>query len=255
VESRFSKTEAIVLSSVRFGDGHKIINLFTEKFGKIEASAFGVRKTKSRFGGKLEPFTISYLVLYHKNEESPFSIREADVLFQDSGFSGEYRRYAVACSLVEPVLLFVPQGQVEDGLYRLLSDSIRVLCETPPEKSLYLLTMYDVQFLKLMGYAPDSYQCKKCGGKVSENAVGLDGYFGFPLCGDCMTRGGTAVCSGALRFIRWACDDPSSRPIALSRKVSMEESTLRNLRVVIEQLYLHTFHRKPQSWNQLHAFH
>ena len=263
---RYISTEAIVLNSIQFGEGHRIINLFTEDYGKLEASAFGVRKTKSRLGGRLEPFTISRLVLYHKNDESPYSIREVEVRFQNSAFTEDYRKYTVASALIESVILFVAKEQVEVDLYRLLSDSLLVLSRIPAEKSPYLLAMYEIKFLKLMGYNPDTTQCKRCGGEVKEGMAGMDSFHGFPLCKACLTRPGTShpgmaqasmahtstgVLPGVLRFIRWACEEP----VHLSEKVSMEEATLHNLRSVIEKLYLHTFHKKPQSWDQLRAFH
>jgi len=249
LDSRFATTEAVVLNSIRFGEGHKIINLFTERFGRIEASAFGARKTKSRFGSRLEPFTISQLVLYRKNEDSPFSISEADIRFQDSSFSEEYEKYIIASALIESVVLFVAAGQIEAGLYRLLSESLRVLSSIPTNKCKYLLSMYDVQFLMHMGYTPNTSLCKKCGREMGESEASIDHFFGFPLCSKCAGDGSFTVLGGALRFIRWACE----QPVFVSKKVKMEKTTLRNLRSVIELLYMHTFHRKPQSWKQLNA--
>jgi DNA repair protein RecO (recombination protein O) len=261
VGSRYITTEAIVLNSIQFGEGHKIISLFTEDNGRLEASAFGVRKTKSRFGGRLEPFTISHMMLYHKDDESPYSIREVEVRFQSSVFAEDYRKYIVANALIESVILFVEKGQAEVDLYRLLADSLKILSGVSTEKSPYLHAMYDIKFLKLMGYTPDIGQCKRCGGEVEEDGVGMDSFHGYPLCKACyartrMTRIDVAhtssgVLPGVLRFIRWACEEP----IHLSVKVNMEKATLHNLRSVIEKLYLYTFHKKPQSWKQLHVFH
>ena len=93
MHSRFLKTGAIVLNSTQFGEGHKIVKLFTDNCGKIEASAFGARKTKSRFGSKLESFTIADLLLYRKNEESMFTIRDADVRYQCVSIRNNFSKY------------------------------------------------------------------------------------------------------------------------------------------------------------------
>jgi len=247
---RFNKTEAIVLNSIQFGEGHKIINLFTKSFGKLEASAFGSRKTKSRFGSKLEPFTISQFLLYHKDEDSPYAIKEADVRFQDTSISADYQKYSVAHALIEPVILFVEKGQVENNLYNLLSDALKVLSKIPVIKSMYLLSMYDIKFITIMGYTPDVSLCKKCGCQVSNAFVYMDQYYGFPICGRCKSGTSIHVVSGTLRFIHWA----NESPITLSEKVTMEKKTLLNIRSIIEHLYLHTFHKKPQSWKQLVSF-
>src|ERR671910_837186 len=58
------KTEAIVLRSMRYGEADRILHLFTPDRGRLSAIAKGVRRAKSRFGGRLEPFFRVQLVLY-----------------------------------------------------------------------------------------------------------------------------------------------------------------------------------------------
>ena len=53
---RSLKTEAIVLRSMRYGEADRILHLYTPHRGRVSAIAKGVRKAKSRFGGRLEPF-------------------------------------------------------------------------------------------------------------------------------------------------------------------------------------------------------
>ena len=56
--------QGIVLRSYPFGEADRIVVLLSPNHGKIRAVAKGVRKTKSRFGGRLEQFTQVDLVLY-----------------------------------------------------------------------------------------------------------------------------------------------------------------------------------------------
>ena len=248
--SRYVKTEAIVLNSVQFGEGHNIINLFTESYGKVEASAFGVRKTKSRFGSKLEPFTISHFLLYHKSEDSLFTIKDVNVHFHNNSISGDFQKFIVGNSLIEPVILFVEKGQADRNLYRLLSDALKDLNEIITHKSIYLLSMYDIKFLSIMGYSPNISMCKKCGDHLNDKESYMDHYYGFPICERCKTGSSVQIYTGTLRFIEWV----DTHSIAYSKKVTMEKPTLDNIRSVIEQLYLHTFHKKPQSWKQLSSY-
>src|SRR5688500_6033258 len=63
------KTEAIVLRSIRYGEADRILHLYTPRRGRVSAIAKGVRKTKSRFGGRLEPFFRLETVLYEGKSE------------------------------------------------------------------------------------------------------------------------------------------------------------------------------------------
>ena len=58
------KTEAIVLRSIRYGEADRILHLYSAKRGRIGAIAKGVRRPRSRFGGRLEPFFRLDLVLH-----------------------------------------------------------------------------------------------------------------------------------------------------------------------------------------------
>ena len=58
------KEQGIVLRSVKLGEADKIVTILTQGSGKVRAVAKGLRKTTSRFGGRLEPFTHVNLMLY-----------------------------------------------------------------------------------------------------------------------------------------------------------------------------------------------
>src|SRR5262245_37837004 len=63
------KTEAFVLRSFRFGEADRVLHVYTADRGRIGAIAKGVRKTKSRFGARLEPFSHVELMLHHGSGE------------------------------------------------------------------------------------------------------------------------------------------------------------------------------------------
>src|SRR5256885_14669293 len=67
--SRTYKTEAVVLRSIRFGEADRVLHLYTSERGRIGAVAKGVRKTKSRFGGRLEPLSHVELQLHQGSGE------------------------------------------------------------------------------------------------------------------------------------------------------------------------------------------
>src|SRR5438093_3302746 len=58
------KEQGIVLRSVKLGEADKIVTILTQGAGKVRAVAKGIRKTRSRFGARLEPFTHVSLLLY-----------------------------------------------------------------------------------------------------------------------------------------------------------------------------------------------
>src|SRR6266568_7226008 len=66
---RAYKTEAVVLRSFRFGEADRVLHLYTLARGRVGAVAKGIRKTKSRFGARLEPLSHVELMLHEGSGE------------------------------------------------------------------------------------------------------------------------------------------------------------------------------------------
>ena len=66
---RSYKTEAVVLRSFRLGEADRVLHLYTHDRGRVGAVAKGVRKTKSRFGARLEPLSHGELMLHQGSGE------------------------------------------------------------------------------------------------------------------------------------------------------------------------------------------
>src|SRR5947207_9118840 len=66
---RSYKTEAIVLRSFRLGEADRVLHLYTLERGRVGAVAKGVRRTKSRFGARLEPLSHVQTILHQGRGE------------------------------------------------------------------------------------------------------------------------------------------------------------------------------------------
>jgi len=73
------KTEGIVLRSLRYGEADRILHLYTPDRGRVSAIAKGVRRAKSRFGGRLEPFFRLNLVL-HEGRSDLLTVTAAETV-------------------------------------------------------------------------------------------------------------------------------------------------------------------------------
>jgi DNA repair protein RecO (recombination protein O) len=244
VNKRHVKTKAVALTSTKFGEGHKLVRLYTEKLGRLEATAFGARKTKSRFGSKLEPFTSGLFLLYRKNENSPFSIQDVDVDRQNTLLRSDLNRFLIANAVVEPVLRFVERMHSDRELFEVLWQALAVLDSIDIRKGLFLLSMFDLNFLSIMGYKPDVYTCVQCSRDLEEIDIYTDTSSGFPVCSSCRTTSAIAVSSGAARFVDWVLQSP----LHLSEKVSMQRETLDQVRGIVQNLFLCYFQKTPESW-------
>jgi len=238
-----------VLNSVKFGEGHKIVRIFTDTLGKIDATAFGARKIKSRFGSSLEPFTVNTLILYRKNQESPFAIREADVQEYNAQIRDELGKYYCASAMIEPIIRFVETAQGDKALFELLVKSLRILNGIKPEKALFIFLMYCIRMISILGYTPDPKTCIICGKKTDPGIIYTDIRYSFPLCEKCRTASSIQVLSTTLKFIQWA----GKAPLNDASKVTMKFDTRVNVQTVIKHIFLSIFPKKMEMWQQLNT--
>ena len=62
--SELYRDVGVVLRTYKLRESDRIVVIMTEQNGKVRAVAKGVRKTKSKFGARLEPMSHVRLLLY-----------------------------------------------------------------------------------------------------------------------------------------------------------------------------------------------
>jgi DNA repair protein RecO (recombination protein O) len=177
------KTEGIVLRSMRYGEADRILHVFTPQLGRLSAIAKGVRKAKSRFGGRLEPFFRLNLVLYEGRSDL-LTVTGAETLaghrhLRESGAALEIA--ARACDAVDR--MFDP-GDPHPGVYHLLANELALLESDPAAHgTLANALAFRLKLLLAAGFSPQLAACASCGER--EHLSGFSGAAGGVVCSAC----------------------------------------------------------------------
>jgi DNA repair protein RecO (recombination protein O) len=117
MSSRTLTTEAVVLRSIRFSEADCVLHLYTLERGRVGAIAKGVRKTRSRFGGRLEPLSHVELLL-HEGRGDLYTVRGAELVRSHDRSRTDSYRFAVGQIGLEAVLrLFVEEEAQPPALF------------------------------------------------------------------------------------------------------------------------------------------
>jgi DNA repair protein RecO (recombination protein O) len=173
------KDEGVVLKTINLGEADRIVTLFTRDHGKVRAVAKGIRKTKSRFGARLEPFTHTALIVYRGR--SLDTITQADILTSFDEVRTDYARLTSAAALVEIVEKVTPERERATATYRLLLQGLGAL---RAGKGGTVVPAFLIKLLSISGYHPQLTTCAGCG----ETSAGLGGFspaFGGAVCASC----------------------------------------------------------------------
>ncbi len=156
------RDDGIVLRTQKLGEADRIITVLGRTTGRIRAVAKGVRRTKSRFGARLEPFTHVDLMLHPGR--SLDIITQAEVLRPyGEPLAGDYPRYTAGVAMLETAERFTPVEK-EPALRQLLLliGGLRALGGAEHDSRL-VLDAFLLRSLAVAGYAPALEECARCG--------------------------------------------------------------------------------------------
>ena len=156
------RDEAIVLRTHKLGEADRIITLLTRQHGRVRAVAKGVRRTSSKFGSRLEPFTHVDLQLAEGRNLDIVTQAETRSLFH-AGMGSDYDRYTSGTAMLETAERLVTEEK-EPSLqqFLLLVGGLRALSD-PERRPLQVLDSYILRSLSVAGYAPTFTHCAHCG--------------------------------------------------------------------------------------------
>jgi DNA repair protein RecO (recombination protein O) len=206
---RTYKTEAVVLRSFRLGEADRVLHLYTLDRGRIGAVAKGIRRTKSRFGARLEP--LSHVeVLLHQGSGELQTVTGVELLSSHSPAREDSYRLSVGLVGLEAMLRLFTEQEANPRAFRALTRFLELLDDLSPadRKARTALDSLGLSFqLKLLwlsGYLPHVTSCAECG--AEDGLVGYSPRAGGAVCRACsdettlaLAPEGLAGISGLLR--------------------------------------------------------
>src|SRR3954465_1676768 len=183
-------TEAVVLRSIRFGEADRVLHLYTSDRGRVGAVAKGVRKTKSRFGGRLEPLSHVELVLHQGTGELQ-TITGVQLIRAHDAARTDYYRLSAGLIGAEAMLRLFPEQEQNERAFTALTRFLDILDDTPhaaARPSLAPLPLsFQLKLLWLSGYLPHLTSCAECGA-IDATLIGYSPRAGGAVCRACATQ-------------------------------------------------------------------
>jgi DNA repair protein RecO (recombination protein O) len=171
------KTEAVVLRSIRYGEADRILHLYTAERGRVGAVAKGVRRARSRFGGRLEPLFRVDLIL-HEGRGELCTVTSAETVHAHSALRERRASLDRATQACEAVLRLLDSHEPNRPAYNLLCHELAVLDADPSAATRAQALAFRLKLLLAAGFAPELGSCASCGerehlGAFSASAGGV----------------------------------------------------------------------------------
>jgi len=203
------KSKGIVLRSIRYGEADRILDLYTRDAGLVCAIAKGIRRTKSRFGARLEPLSCVDFVAYHGRTLD--TVTQAEVLRSFRGVREDLARFDAAARMVGSVRALSGGDEADRRVFNLLYNGLDAL-EVLDSGFEAVEAAFGLKLSILAGYAPQLDLCSSCATDPEEAPEPL--YFapdlGGVLCSGCRSATGDAfpLAPGTLERLRALIEQP-----------------------------------------------
>ncbi len=159
--------EALVLRTWPFLEADLLVSLFTREHGRLKGVARHAMRSRRRFGGALEPMTHVKATWAERPKQELARLDAFEILSSPMTGSVDYARVA-ALELIAEVLDELPEGAVEDAVFRL---AVAVLAELQVGRVWMPITYFCLWMNRLMGWMPELGSCVVCGAALHQPAL------------------------------------------------------------------------------------
>lgn len=195
------RDEAVVLRTQKLGEADRIVTMLTRRHGKIRAVGKGVRRTKSKFGSSLEPFTHVDVQCYLGRELD--IVTQAQILSTHAALTADYPRYTAATAMLETADRFSEEREPALRLFLLLTSALKSLDAGEHDSSL-VLDAFVLRTLSISGYAPGLDDCARCGAPGPHRSFHVSS--GGSVCKSCRPPGSASPSPASITLMRALMD-------------------------------------------------
>ncbi|HEX2304433.1 MAG TPA: DNA repair protein RecO [Gaiella sp.] len=229
-------TEAVVLRSFAFGEADRVLHVYTHASGRLGVVAKGVRRTKSRFGGRLEPFSHVELSI-HRGRGELGTVTGASLVRSHDAVRTDSYRLQVGLVGLEAMLRLFTEEERNDRAFVALTRFLDALDERPLQTGRRpaldpLVLSFQLKLLWLSGFLPHLGSCVECG--TESGLVAFLPSAGGAVCAAC-DQGGIALSPEGLRGLSGLL----GAPIADAPNLDLGDRAARDALAVVTSSYEH----------------
>jgi DNA repair protein RecO (recombination protein O) len=192
---RLYRDRAVVLRQHKLGEADRIITLLTREHGLVRAVAKGVRRTRSKFGSRLEPFAHIDVQLHPgRNLDIVTQVQAIDAFATD--IVSDYGRYTCGCAILETAeRLAGEEHNPVPALHGLTVGALRAVADGSRPREL-VLDAYLLRAMGIAGWAPAITECARCAAPGPHRAFHVAA--GGSVCVHCRPSGSATPSQGVL---------------------------------------------------------
>ncbi len=175
------KAAGIILKQTEYGEGNRMLSIFTKEFGIISASAYGVKSMKSAKGAVCQFLNYAEFELIKKNSDI-YTVITASSIENFYPVSENIEKLSLAVYLCDVTYCGLGRENADERILSLLLNTLYIAAYTDVDLR-KIKCIFELKFMSLLGYHPMLSRCVKCAS--SENILGFSPKNGGIVCKNC----------------------------------------------------------------------
>jgi DNA repair protein RecO (recombination protein O) len=196
------RDEGVVLRVQKLGEADRIITVLTRRNGRVRAVAKGVRRTRSKFGATVEPFSHVDLQLY-TGRNLDIVVQAESLTSYGSALVGDYARYTAGTAVLETAeRLTAEEREPSLRLFLLVVGALRALAgadDVAAKDPSLVLDAFLLRAMSVAGYAPALAECARCSAPGPHRAFSVPA--GGTVCPACRPAAAASPAPAALALM------------------------------------------------------
>jgi DNA repair protein RecO (recombination protein O) len=180
-----TKTEAVVLKSIKFGDTSRIATLYTKDHGKVKVIAKGIRTPKSKLAGALQTFAHIQVVFYKKRTSEIYLLSQADTIGSHQPLTKDLNRYVFSSAALELLDGLITGEESNPQIFELTLHTLSFMQSCPEESIEKSFAHFALKLTELLGYKPKLDKCISCNRSPAGRIILFSPEKGGIICRSC----------------------------------------------------------------------
>ncbi|MBP1723165.1 MAG: repair protein [Deltaproteobacteria bacterium] len=176
-------TPAIILHTMLYGESDQIVTLYTLDFGKVKGIAKGAKRSRKRFGSRLEIASYVKVTFFEKETSSLVRLSNCDLIQPFEGLREDIHRLAWASYFIELVNEMTAERIQNKPLFKILVAFLTFISKGMLKEEIQ--RVFETRFLSCLGYQPQLDHCTHCQKKLSGERFFFSPLKGGAVCSAC----------------------------------------------------------------------
>ncbi len=178
----------LIINKIPYGESDLLITFYTLNRGKITGIGKGAKRSKKRFSGRLELFSLVRFTGFVKRGISLPRIDECELLNPFTEIQYQPQAFFSGCYFLEIITRCCPERQANRQIFSLLTELFEFLAQPPGRNFTCRIRLFELQIIALLGFAPQLDYCLGCRKEINRDTLFFDPEAGGIICRSCHHR-------------------------------------------------------------------